>query len=70
MAELSVLYDREGRTLTVWFTDRRQEHICEETGEEVVLMKDAAGQVIGFEKLNFSIPETDRLRVAIETTPA
>jgi hypothetical protein len=31
-------------------------------------MKDAAGRVIGFEKLNFSIPETDRLRV--ETTPA
>ncbi len=22
MAELSVLYDREGRTLTVWFSDR------------------------------------------------
>jgi hypothetical protein len=44
------------------------EHVCEETGEEVVLMKDAAGRVIGFEKLNFSIPETDRLRV--ETTPA
>jgi hypothetical protein len=27
-------------------------------------------RVIGFEKLNFSIPETDRLRVALETTPA
>ena len=70
MAELSVLYDRDGRTLTVWFSDRRQEHVCEETGEEVVLMKDTAGHVIGFEKLNFSIPETDRLRVAVETTPA
>ena len=70
MAELSVLYDREGRTLTVWFSDRHQEHVCEETGEEVVLMKDAAGRVIGFEKLNFSIPETDRLHVTVETTPA
>jgi Protein of unknown function (DUF2283) len=69
MAELSVLYDREGRTLTVWFTDRYQEHVCEEIGEEVVLMKDAAGRVIGFEKLNYSIPDTDRLRVAVETTP-
>jgi len=28
MAELSVLYDREGRTLTVWFSDRHQEHMC------------------------------------------
>jgi hypothetical protein len=65
MAELSVLYDREGRTLTVWFSDGHQEHVCEETGEEVVLMKDAAGR----EKLNYSIPDTDRLRVAVETTP-
>ena len=45
MAELSVLYDREGRTLTVCFSDRYQEHVC----EEVVLMKDAAARVIGFE---------------------
>ena len=70
MAEVSVLYDREGQTLTVWFSDRRQEHVCEETGDEVVLMKDSKGRVIGFEKLNFSVPETDGLRVALETTPA
>jgi hypothetical protein len=69
MAEVSVLYDREGRTLTVWFSDRRREYVCEETGDEVVLMKDSAGHVIGFEKLNFSIPDTDRLRIALETTP-
>ena len=54
---------------TVWFTDPSREHVCEETDAEVVLMKDAAGHVIGFEKLNFSIPETDRLHVAIETAP-
>jgi uncharacterized protein DUF2283 len=69
MAELSVLFDREGRTLTVWFSDRRQEYVCEEAGDEVVLMKDSAGRVIGFEKLNFSIPATDRLHVAVETRP-
>jgi hypothetical protein len=68
MAEVSVLYDREGRTLTVWFSDRHQEHMCEETGDEVVLMKDSDGHVIGFEKLNFSIPETDRVSVAPETS--
>ena len=70
MAEVSVLYDRQGRTLTVWFDDPHQEHICEETGDEVVLMKDSAGRVIGFEKLNFAIAETEGLRVALETTPA
>jgi hypothetical protein len=70
MAEVKVFYDREGKTLTVWFTDRSREHVCEETGDEVVLMKDAAGRVIGFEKLNFSIPQSDSLRVALETIPS
>lgn len=42
----------------------------EETGDEVVLMKDSSGRVIGFEKLNFSIPESESLRVALQTAPA
>ena len=33
MAEVKVLYDRGGHTLTVWFTDSSQEYICEETGD-------------------------------------
>ena len=70
MAELKILYDREGKTLTVWFTDPSREHVCEETGAEVVLMKDASGLVIGFEKLSFAIPESDFLRVVFETAPA
>ena len=70
MAEVKVLYDREGSTLTVWFTDAREEYVCEETGDEVVLMKDRAGRVIGFEKLNFSVDAPGLLRVAFETAPA
>jgi hypothetical protein len=70
MAEMKVFYDRQGKTLTVWFTDRSLEYVCEETGDEVVLMKDRAGRVIGFEKLNFSVPDSDSLRVALETGPA
>jgi uncharacterized protein YuzE len=70
MAQVKVFYDRDGKTLTVWFTEPSREYVCEETGEEVVLMKDAAGHVIGFEKLNFSIPHSDSLQVALETVPA
>ena len=70
MAEVKVSFDREGKTLTVWFTDRSQECVCEETGDEVVLMKDRSGRVIGFEKLNFSVADSDSLRVALETAPA
>jgi len=44
--------------------------VCEEIGEEIILMKNKAGQVIGFEKLNFSAVATDRLPVAFETIAA
>ncbi len=67
MAEIKVYFDREGNTLTVWFGDPEEEYVCEETGEEVVLMKDKSGKVIGFEKLNFVEAETERVKVAFET---
>jgi hypothetical protein len=67
MANVKVFYDRTGNTLTVWFGNPQDEHICEETGDEVILMKDRAGRVIGFEKLNFSIAESEQVRVAFET---
>ena len=70
MAEVKVFHDPKGQTLTVWFTDPAQEYVCEETGDEVVLMKDGDGRVIGFEKLNFSISDADGLRVALETVAA
>jgi len=44
MAQVKVFYDSEGNTLTVWFGDPATEYVCEETGEEVILMKDKAGQ--------------------------
>ena len=67
MAEVKVFYDRTGNTLTVWFGNPQDEHICEETGEEVILMKDISGRVIGFEKLNFCHAKPEPFRVAFET---
>jgi uncharacterized protein YuzE len=66
MAQVKVFYDRVGNTLTVWLGDPQDEYTCEETGDEVVLMKDKRGHVIGFEKLNFSIAVSEPLRVAFE----
>jgi uncharacterized protein YuzE len=67
MAQVKVYYDREGNTLTVWFGNPADEFIAEETGEEIVLMKDREGKVIGFEKLNFTAQSADTIRVAFET---
>lgn len=66
MEQVKVFYDRLGNTLTVWFSNPKNEYVCEETGNEVVLMKDRAGKVIGFEKLNFAVPASEQLRVAFE----
>jgi uncharacterized protein YuzE len=70
MAEIKVYYDRAGNSLTVWFGNPQDEYICEETGEEVILMKDQEGKVIGFEKLNFLSVQSQPLRVAFETLAA
>jgi hypothetical protein len=70
MAQVKVFYDQAGNTLTVWFGNPEDEYVSEETGEEVILMKDKAGRVIGFEKLNFSVAKSDPLRVAFETVAA
>jgi len=51
--KVRVYYDRIGNTLTVWFDDPKKEHICEEIEDDVVLMKDRDGRVIGLERLNY-----------------
>lgn len=53
MDKVRVYYDRTGNTLTVWFDDPAKESVCEEIGDDVVLMKDRRGRVIGLERLNF-----------------
>ena len=59
MAEMKIFYDREGRTLTVWFDDPEKEYVAEETGDEVILIKDKEGIVIGFERLNYTLSEVN-----------
>lgn len=41
--------------------------IREVTADEVILMKDRSRQVIGFEKLNYALPDTGDLRFSFET---
>ena len=70
MAQVKVYYDQAGNSLTVWFGNPKDEYVCEETGDEVILMKDKSGQVIWFEKLNFLVPKPSHLQVAFETVAA
>jgi uncharacterized protein YuzE len=51
--KVRVFHDRAGNTLTIWFDDPKKEAICEEVNDDVILMKDKRGRVIGFERLNY-----------------
>jgi len=63
--EIRAFHDPEARTLTVWFGRPEDEHLCEEVGGGVVLMKDGGGAVIGIEKLGF-VAEPEGLRLVLE----
>ena len=66
MDKIRVIHDTAGGTLTVWFDDPAREHVCEETADEVVLMKDASGRVIGFELLHYR-PAEPSTGLSVET---
>jgi uncharacterized protein YuzE len=63
MANIEIYYDSEGKTLSVWFDSPEKEQMAEETGEEVLLIKDAEGHVIGFERLNFELAEDQTIEL-------
>ena len=60
MDKVRVYYDRKGNSLSVWFNDPRKEHVCEETDDDFVLIKDRRGRVIGFEQLNYQTAKQRR----------
>ena len=70
MAKVKVFHDRVGNTLVVWFGEPQDEYEVEETGDEVLLMKDKSGRVIGFEKMNFTNSDSDLTQVNFETITA
>lgn len=49
---VSLIHDKEGNTLTVWFGGERAESNSEQIGD-LIIIKNASGKVIGIEKLNF-----------------
>ena len=66
MDKIKVIHDTVGRTLTVWLDDPAKEKVCEETSDEVVLMKDKSGRVIGFELLHYK-PVGTETGLSVET---
>ncbi|MSU78908.1 MAG: DUF2283 domain-containing protein [Gemmataceae bacterium] len=70
MNKLTVHFDREGNSLSIWFDDPKKEHRCEETDDDTILVKDKRGRVIGFERLNVLTAKQSRdgVNVPVEVT--
>ena len=68
MAAIRVIHDPAGETLTVYWAEPTPDQVCEETGEGVLLIKNArTGEVIGFERLYYR--EQGRPSLTFETPP-
>jgi hypothetical protein len=68
MAHIKAIHDPIGETLTVYWDDPDREEICEEVGHGIILIKDAQGEVIGFERLHFKPDKTSQeLGVVLQT---
>jgi hypothetical protein len=68
MAHIKVIHDPIGETLTVYWDDPDHEEVCEEVGNGIILIKDAQGEVIGFERLYFkSSTPPHELGVVLQT---
>ncbi|MCL4513109.1 MAG: DUF2283 domain-containing protein [Candidatus Eremiobacteraeota bacterium] len=67
MEKIKIIHDVQGSTLTIWLDDPQKEAICEETSEEVILMKDSSNRIIGFELLHYEPYAIYPLGLTVET---
>lgn len=70
MDKVRIYYDADGKTLSVWLGDPETEEVCEEADDDTILMKNAEGRIIGFEKLNVALdPGVGTLTVEMVNLP-
>ena len=65
MERIRVIHDTIGHTLTIWLGDPTQECVSTLTDDEVVVMKDHEGQILGFEVLHYH-PKESQAGLAVE----
>lgn len=54
MAKINMIHDKIGKTLTIHFSDPKEEYASELTDNEIIVMKNKSGKVIGLEILHFN----------------
>ena len=67
MERIRVIHDTTGHTLTIWLGDPKQEYVSTLTDDEVVVMKDRDGRILGFEVLHYQ-PAEPEAGLSVEAT--
>ena len=63
MDNLKIYHDQQAKTLTIWFDDPQKEFLVDEVEEELSLIKDQEGNIIGIERLNYLGTKLDASKV-------
>lgn len=62
------MHDQMAESLTIYFDEPSENHICEELGNGSLLIKDEkTGETVGFEQLNYKPTEPHRLIIESES---
>ena len=67
MELIRVIHDTVGHTLTICLGDPSQEYISTLTEDEIVVMKNHEGQILGFEVLHYH-PKESQAGLSVEAT--
>ena len=66
MERIKVIHDTVGHTLTIWLGDPKEEYLSTLTEDEVVVMKNRDGRVLGVEVLHYK-PADPQTGLSVET---
>jgi len=65
MAKINIIHDNIGKTFTIHFSDAKEEYISELTNDEIIVMKNKAGKIIGLEILHFEYDPNDKITLNV-----
>ncbi len=65
MAKINLIHDNIGKTLTIHFGDPKEEYASELTDDEIIVMKNKSGKIIGLEILHFDYDPDDSINLKI-----
>jgi len=65
MAKIYLIHDHIGKTLTIHLGDPKTEYASELTDDEIIIMKDKAGKIIGLEILHFDSEPDDNISLQV-----